>query len=151
MMMWACMAGLPTQVSRRNRDRTTAEKDTFPGQRRALYYEQPKRRRHSDRRVSQSLRPSSPTISHSARSSRNVGGMDNQDQTSLILKLLEKTLDRLEPRQTALRDPTSTHRGESLSGRCNIISNPTEGQPDQLPAMAHRTPKFGFDKHEENI
>ena len=91
-------------ASRRDRVRTPAERDTISRNRRDLYYDQPQRRRRSDHRNSRILRPSSPTISQSSRTSRNGGGMDNQAQTSLILKLLEKTLDRLEPRQTTIQN-----------------------------------------------
>ena len=48
--------------------------------------------------------------------------MDNQAQTSLILKLLEKTLDRLGPRQTATRDPTSN---EVKSSQEDVKLSPT--------------------------
>ena len=94
-------------ASRRDRVRTPAERDTRSRNRRDMYYDQPQRRRRSDHRNSHSLRPSSPTISQSSRTSRNSGGMDNQVQTSLILKLLEKTLDRLEPRQTTTQNSSS--------------------------------------------
>ena len=109
-------------TSRRNRARTTAERDTTSGNRRTSYYDQPQRRRYPDHRDSHNLRPSSPTISQSSRTTRSVGGMDNQAQTSLILKLLEKTLDRLEPRHTPDRNSSSN---EMKASRENATSSPT--------------------------
>ena len=46
--------------SRRNRARATAEKDKLSGKRRAVHYDQSRRRRHSDRRDSHSLRTTTP-------------------------------------------------------------------------------------------
>ena len=107
------------ETSRRNRVRTAAEKDELSRDRRAPHFDQSQRRKHSNRRDSPSLRPSSPTISQSSRRSRNTRGRDNQAQTSLILKLLEKTLDRLEPQQTTTRDPTS-HEVKSSQEDVNL-------------------------------